>query len=149
MSFVAMAPASATAPAIPPVGEAATAIATPTGVATIVALFEALTTTAPVTVTGAWFTVAVTLSATVLRATDALRLIAIEIPGFGAAATLTDSDTVVATISAESAAVTERLPPVTAVGFVTLAATVLPIVFLTTLSAAATAIETTDSATLT
>src|SRR4051794_10768902 len=149
MSLVATAPARATAPAIPPVGEAATAIATPTGVATIVAVFEALTRTAPVTVTGAWSTVAVTLSATVLSATDALRLIAIAAPAFGDAATLTDSDTVVATICAESEAVTARLAPVTEVGLITVAATVLPIVFLTTLSAPATEIETTDTATLT
>src|SRR4051794_34428434 len=62
---------------------------------------------------------------------------------------LTDSDTVVATISAESAAVTERLEPVTAVELAKVAATVFPIVFLTTLSAAATEIETIDRATLT
>src|SRR3954468_17779893 len=53
MSFVATAPARPPAPATAPFGAAATAIATPTGVATIDAVFEALTRTAPVTLTGA------------------------------------------------------------------------------------------------
>ena len=108
MSLVATAPARATAPATPPLGEAATAIETPTGVAVIEAVFDALTTTAPVTVTGVLSTVAVTLSVTVFSATDALRLIAIAAPAFGDAAMLTDSDTVVATIATESVAVTRQ-----------------------------------------
>src|SRR4051794_6327526 len=126
MLLVATAPARATAPATPPLGEAATAIETPMGVATIEPVFDALTTTAPVTVTGARSIVAVTVSLTVFSATDALRLIAIAAPGVDEAAMLTDSDTVVATIETESVAVTDRLPPLTALALITVAETVLP-----------------------
>src|SRR3954471_22120047 len=86
------------------------------------------------------------MSATVFSATDALRLIAIATPGSFDAAMLTESDTVVATMCAESVAVTERLAPLTA-PFSTDAATVLPIEFLTTLSAPATETEIADTAT--
>ncbi len=89
---------------------------------------------------------ALTLSVTVFSATDALRLIAIAAPGSFEAAMLTESDTVVATICAESVAVTESPVPLTA-PFSTEAETVFPIEFVTTLSAPATATETADTAT--
>jgi len=145
MSLVATAPARATAPAMPPLGAAATAIATPTGVAVIWAVFDALTTTAPGTVTGALSTVALTLSAIVFRATDALRLIAMSAPASVDAARLSDSDTVVAMISAESSAVTESADAPTE-PFLTEADTVFPIELVTTLSAPAAATDTTDTA---
>src|SRR3954451_6283237 len=86
------------------------------------------------------------MSATVFSATDAVRLIAIAAPGSLDAAMLTESDTVVATMCAESVAVTERLAPLTA-PFPTDAATVLPIELVTTLSAPATETENADTAT--
>jgi len=88
----------------------------------------------------------VTLSVTVFSATDALRLIAIAAPGSFDAAMLTESETVVATICAESVAVTASPVPLTE-PFTTDAETVLPIEFVTTLSAPATETEKADTAT--
>jgi hypothetical protein len=89
----------------------------------------------------------VTLSATVFSATDALRLIAIAAPASSDAAMLTESETVVATICAESVAVTDSPLPLTA-PFLTDADTVFPIEFCATLSAAEIATDDADTAAL-